>query len=68
MRNALGSALPTEAWSLEPVVIPARWMVYMGKFANADGLAKKRARLVAMNLVPQSVATPNWSRGCRWGF
>ena len=67
VRNALGSALPAEAWSLEPVVVPARWVVYMGKFANADSLAKKRAELTAMNLVPQNVHTPELEPGLSLG-
>ena len=50
VRNALGSALPAEAWSLEPVVIPARWMVYMGRFADAEAVEKKRAELRALGV------------------
>ena len=38
------------AWALEPVVEPARWIIYMGKYPNADALAKKRAELASLNL------------------
>jgi len=67
VRNALGSALPAEAWSLEPIVVPARWMLYMGKFTSAESLAKKRAKLVAMNLTPQSVHAPELQPGLSLG-
>lgn len=67
VRDALGSALPAEAWSLEPVVVPARWMLYMGKFTSAESLAKKRAELVAMNLAPQSVHAPELQPGLSLG-
>lgn len=67
VRETLGSALPAEAWSLEPVVVPARWMLYMGKFTSAESLAKKRAELVAMNLAPQSVHAPELQPGLSLG-
>ena len=46
--NALrraAAALPQGSWNLQRTAIPGRWMVYMGKFADADALAKKRAEL-----------------------
>ena len=46
--NALrraAAALPQGSWSLQRTAIPGRWMVYMGKFADGDALAKKRAEL-----------------------
>lgn len=51
LREALVAAdLPAGAWSLDPVVAPGRWIVYMGKFANAEALAKKSAELAALQL------------------
>ena len=50
IRQALDSALPAGAWSLESAVEPARWMIYMGKFPNADALNKKKAELRALKL------------------
>jgi hypothetical protein len=44
LRRVAG-ALPQGSWSLQRTTIPGRWMVYMGKFADADALAKKRAEL-----------------------
>ena len=50
VRRALASALPSGSWQLESAVEPARWIVYMGKYPNADALAKKRQELASLNL------------------
>ncbi len=50
VRRALESALPAGSWLLESAVEPARWIVYMGKYGNADALAKKRQELAALNV------------------
>ena len=41
------AALPQGSWSLESTPIPGRWMVYLGRFADDEALAKKRAELRA---------------------
>jgi hypothetical protein len=50
LRKALDQNLPAEAWRLDPAPIPARWIVYMGKFANTQAQDKKRDELLAMKL------------------
>ena len=50
LRRTLESALPPGSWLLDPVVEPARWIVYMGKYPTADALAKKRGELASLNL------------------
>lgn len=67
LRRTLDTALPPGSWQLNSVVVPAHWIVYMGKFASADGLTKKRAELTAMNLVPQSVKNPDLEIGLSLG-
>lgn len=67
VRDALGAALPSEAWSVETVPITARWIVYMGKFANAEALAKKRAELTALQLSPQVVQNATLEPGLSLG-
>jgi len=32
-------------WSIDQAVLPARWIVYLGKFANADALQRRRNEL-----------------------
>jgi hypothetical protein len=67
LRRALESSLGSTGWQLDEVMVPARWIVYFGKFANADGQAKKRAELVAMNLSPQVVTNPTLEIGLSLG-
>ena len=44
------SVLPQGSWNLERSATPGRWMVYLGRFADAEALAKKRAELRARNV------------------
>ena len=44
-RQAAATALPQGSWQLESTPIPARWMIYMGRFESTDMLAKKRIEL-----------------------
>jgi hypothetical protein len=36
---------PAGSWNLTPVVQPASWVVYMGKYAGVEQLARKKAEL-----------------------
>jgi hypothetical protein len=67
LRHALESTLPHGTWQLDPVLVPARWIVYMGKFANAEGLAKKRDELAVMRLTPQVLTNPTLEIGLSLG-
>ncbi len=67
LRHALESALAPGAWQLESITVPARWIVYMGKFANAEALAKKQGELAAMKLVPQALTNPDLEIGLSLG-
>jgi hypothetical protein len=49
VRRAL-STWPAGTWQLEAVTESGRWVVYMGKFANAEAQAKKRAELERLNV------------------
>ena len=52
LRQALATRLPPASWGLEPVVVtPARWIVYMGRYPNAEGLERKKAELRALRVV-----------------
>ncbi|WP_394756537.1 SPOR domain-containing protein [Rhodoferax sp.] len=68
LREALvAAALPAASWSLERVATPGRWMVYMGKFANAEALAKKGAELVALKLKFEVLSDPALRPGLSLG-
>ncbi len=44
LRLALAS-FPAETWQLDPVVEPAHWIVYMGRYPGTEQLDKKKAEL-----------------------
>lgn len=51
--GALRSALegwPAGSWVIEAATEPARWIVYMGRYADAAAVDRKRAELRAMNV------------------
>lgn len=48
--RSAAAGLPQDSWSLEPITIAGRWMVYMGRFADDEALEKKRAELRARKL------------------
>jgi hypothetical protein len=50
LRIALEDALPADAWQLNTVQEPARWIIYMGKYPNVKTLEKKRAELLSLKL------------------
>jgi hypothetical protein len=68
LREALVAAdLPAGSWSLDPVNEPGRWIVYIGKFANAEALAKKSAELAALKLKFQPLNDPALRPGLSLG-
>ena len=42
LRKILEASLPVGVWQLDAVVEPARWIVYMGKFPDAQAVAPDR--------------------------
>ncbi len=67
IRQALEPALPAAAWSLESAVEPARWMIYMGKFPNADAINKKKSELRALKLSFEAPLNPAMEPGLSLG-
>ena len=67
LRRALESTLASGSWQFESVAVAARWIVYMGKFANAEALAKKQGELTAMKLAPQTLTNPDLEIGLSLG-
>jgi len=68
LREALVAAdLPAGSWSLDPVNEPGRWIVYIGKFANAEALAKKSAELAALKFKFQPLNDPALRPGLSLG-
>ena len=63
LRTALAAVLPPGSWNLSNTAEPARWIVYMGKYASPEALAKKRAELASLNLLFEPVTDP----ALQWG-
>jgi hypothetical protein len=67
LSSALTPALPAGSWTLEAVLEPARWIVYMGKYPNADVLAKKSSELAALKLKFEPLNNPALQPGLSLG-
>jgi hypothetical protein len=68
LRAALVAAqLPKGSWLLEGILTPGRWIVYMGKFANSEALAKKQAALANLKLQLQPLSNPALQPGLSLG-
>jgi hypothetical protein len=52
---------------LDASTLSARWVVYMGKFANPEALTKKRAEIAAMNLKTETLENPALEPGLSLG-
>lgn len=67
LRQALADVLPEDAWNLEELRVTARWIVYLGKYANAEALAKKRSEITALNFKIESLDNPTLEPGLSLG-
>ena len=67
LRRTLEATLPAGSWLLESAVEPARWIVYMGKYPNAEALAKKRQELVSLNLKFEPINSASLEPGLSLG-
>jgi len=66
LRGAL-SALPPDSWQFESGLEPARWIVYMGKYADNDTMNKKVAELRGRNIRFEPVTNPPLGPGLSLG-
>ena len=67
IRRVLQTALPAQAWVLEASDLPERWIIYMGKFANAAEQAKKRAQLANLRLTFEPLSNSALAPGLSLG-
>lgn len=58
VRTVLQNALPSQAWAIDEFALPSRWVVYMGKYANAVEVDKKRAELTRLGVTGESPRSP----------
>ena len=67
LRAPLEKELQQGTWQLEAQMVPARWIIYMGRYPNAEMLAKKRAELANMNLKIEALQNPTLEIGISLG-
>ena len=57
VQRALETTLPAGSWQMLNTTVPARWIVYMGKFPNPAAASKKQAELATLKI--KTVALQN---------
>ena len=67
LRQVASSTLPTGSWSLVRTVVPAHWIVYMGKYDDADAVDEKKAELKLHDVTFEAVTTPALQPGLSLG-
>lgn len=67
LRRGLESTLPAGAWALDKVREAGRWIIYMGKFPNADAVDKKRKELAVLKLNLEPLRNPELELGLSLG-
>jgi hypothetical protein len=66
-RAAASASLPSDAWTLQSATEPARWIIYMGKFAGTDLLEKKKAELRQIGVSFEPLKNANLELGISLG-
>ena len=67
LRQRAAALFPAGSWSLDTVVVPPRWIVYMGKYPDAQALANKRTELLGLNLRIEPLLNPALEPGLSLG-
>jgi hypothetical protein len=58
---------PSTSWLLDTVVEPPRWIVYMGRYAGVEQVARKRAELRQLGVSFEALANPELEPGLSLG-
>ena len=67
LQQALEAGLPQGSWALEPVRVPARWIIYMGRYRNEQQLSSKKAELANLRLKYEPLYRADFSPGLSLG-
>lgn len=67
LQARLQSALPRGGWAFESSVEPARWMIYMGRYASPEALAKKKGELRQRKVSFEPLSDPALEHGLSLG-
>jgi hypothetical protein len=60
-------AWPSGSWTMEPATEPARWIVYMGKYPDANALEKKKSELRGLNVSFEPLSNASLEPGISLG-
>jgi hypothetical protein len=66
LRQAL-AGWPAGSWTLEGAVEPGRWIVYMGKYPDAESVARKKSQLRQLGVPFENLANPELEPGLSLG-
>jgi hypothetical protein len=58
---------PAGSWNLTPMVQPASWLVYMGKYVGVEQLARKKAELRQRGVAFEDIEEPSLQPGVALG-
>lgn len=61
------SALPADRWTVNTGVLPARWVVYSGRFVTPEALANRKAELRQLKVPFRDVTLPSLQPGLALG-
>lgn len=67
LRSTLAANPEVGLWTLEAASEPERWIVFMGRYATAQELAKKRAQLSTLSLTMEPLLDPALDLGLSLG-
>ena len=67
LRERVAGTLPQGSWTIESAIEPARWLVYMGKYANAEAVAKKGSELRGLGVGFEALGSPALEPGLSLG-
>jgi cell division protein FtsN len=58
---------PPGSWSLDTLTEPARWIIYMGRYAGVEQVARKRAELRQLGISFEALTNPELEPGLSLG-
>ncbi len=67
LQAALARALPDGSWQIDTTALPARWIVYLGKFPTSEALRARKADLRAAKVEHRDVNHPALQPGLALG-
>lgn len=67
LEKHLGASWPAGSWTLEPARSTARWIIYMGKLANAEALERKTTELAHLKVSASPIRNPSLQPGLLLG-